>query len=122
MGGEMVPHIRIEEVLVRILEERGVEETEPMVAVTAVPDPKKGERLVVLHRTLPIPIAELLRTLEASGMPNLWLPSSDSFFEVEKIPLLGSGKLDLKSLREKALEFVANEKGATRIVQAQASA
>jgi acyl-[acyl-carrier-protein]-phospholipid O-acyltransferase/long-chain-fatty-acid--[acyl-carrier-protein] ligase len=55
-------------------------------------------------------------------MPNLWLPSSDSFFEVEKIPLLGSGKLDLKSLREKALEFVANEKGATRIVQAQASA
>lgn len=122
MGGEMVPHIRIEEVLVRILEERGVEETEPMVAVTAVPDPKKGERLVVLHRTLPISVAELLRKLEASGMPNLWLPSSDSFFAVEKIPLLGSGKLDLKSLRERALEFVANEKGGSRLAQPQASA
>jgi acyl-[acyl-carrier-protein]-phospholipid O-acyltransferase/long-chain-fatty-acid--[acyl-carrier-protein] ligase len=39
-----------------------------------------------------------------SGLPNLWLPSKDSFLEVEEIPVLGTGKLDLKRLQSVALE------------------
>ena len=45
IGGEMVPHIKIEESLNQIL---GATE-EMLAAVTAVPDAKKGERLIVLH-------------------------------------------------------------------------
>ena len=39
----------------------------------------------------------------ASGLPNLFLPSEDSFLEVSAIPELGSGKLDLKTLKDVAL-------------------
>src|SRR5438876_1645523 len=47
IGGEMIPHIKVEETLHELA---GL--TEQSFAVTCVPDPKKGERLVVLH-TLP---------------------------------------------------------------------
>ncbi len=43
IGGEMVPHIRIEEKLHEL-----ADVTEQVFAVTALPDEKKGERLVVL--------------------------------------------------------------------------
>ena len=45
IGGEMVPHIKVEEQLHEI-----AGATEQKFVVTAVPDGKKGERLVVLHR------------------------------------------------------------------------
>ena len=47
IGGEMVPHVKVEE---KLHEALGT--TEIVFAVCGVPDPKKGERLVVLH-TLP---------------------------------------------------------------------
>ena len=49
IGGEMVPHIRVEEAIRQVL---GLDEDELKVAVTAVPDAKKGERLVVLYTEL----------------------------------------------------------------------
>ena len=70
------------------------------LAVTSVPDPKKGERLVVLHTGLAQSPQELCRALAALGLPPLWIPSPDSFCRVEELPLLGSGKLDLKRLKE----------------------
>jgi acyl-[acyl-carrier-protein]-phospholipid O-acyltransferase/long-chain-fatty-acid--[acyl-carrier-protein] ligase len=41
--------------------------------------------------------------LQAAGLPNLFIPSSDSFIQVEQIPLLGTGKLDLRGIKEVAL-------------------
>jgi len=38
----------------------------------------------------------LLRT----DLPRLWVPSSDDFFEIPELPVLGSGKLDLDRLKE----------------------
>jgi acyl-[acyl-carrier-protein]-phospholipid O-acyltransferase/long-chain-fatty-acid--[acyl-carrier-protein] ligase len=38
---------------------------------------------------------EICDKLSESGLPNLWQPSADSFLEVEAIPVLGSGKIDL---------------------------
>ncbi len=54
IGGEMVPHLRIEEILQELI---GMDEEGGMlnVAVTSVPDRKKGERLVVLHTQLSNP-------------------------------------------------------------------
>ena len=107
IGGEMVPHIRIEQELARMIEEAGDDdEAGIQVAVSAVPDARKGERLIVLHRTMPgsITIDSLLQGLSDAGLPNIWIPSSDSFLEVEEIPLLGTGKMDLKGVSTMALE------------------
>lgn len=103
IGGEMVPHIKIEQLLEHMLDEDD-EDPEPKIAVTAVPDEKKGERIVVLHRPLKVPVDEILQNLSDSDLPNLWLPAQDSFCEVEKIPQLGTGKLDLKAVKELAME------------------
>jgi acyl-[acyl-carrier-protein]-phospholipid O-acyltransferase/long-chain-fatty-acid--[acyl-carrier-protein] ligase len=102
IGGEMVPHLRVEEEIVRVLDLD--EEAQPSVAVTGVPDPKKGERLVVLYTALALDPQEVCRRLSQAGLPPLWIPSPDSFRRVEEIPLLGTGKLDLRRLKETALE------------------
>jgi acyl-[acyl-carrier-protein]-phospholipid O-acyltransferase/long-chain-fatty-acid--[acyl-carrier-protein] ligase len=103
IGGEMVPHIRIEEVLNTLLAN---EEGELLRAVvTAVPDAKKGERLVVLHTVIDKTPGELRKALAESGLPNIYIPSEDSFHEIEEIPVLGTGKLDLRGLKRTALEI-----------------
>jgi acyl-[acyl-carrier-protein]-phospholipid O-acyltransferase/long-chain-fatty-acid--[acyl-carrier-protein] ligase len=79
------------------------DEPEIACAVTAVPDEKKGERLIVLHKPMKKPVREVLDRLQAAGLPNLFIPSSDSFIQVEQIPLLGTGKLDLRGIKEVAL-------------------
>jgi acyl-[acyl-carrier-protein]-phospholipid O-acyltransferase/long-chain-fatty-acid--[acyl-carrier-protein] ligase len=103
IGGEMVPHIRIEEAINQIC---GFDEDEVHVAVTAVPDEKKGERLVVLHTGLPRAPEELCRALIEKGLPPIWVPSADSFRQVETVPVLGTGKLDLKRVKELAMEAI----------------
>ncbi|MEZ6057273.1 MAG: acyl-[ACP]--phospholipid O-acyltransferase [Planctomycetaceae bacterium] len=109
IGGEMVPHIRIEEELLRLTADSECDDDDAMIrlVVTAVPDPAKGERLVVLHRPLSCSVEEALRRLSEAGLPNLWLPSKDSFREVPDIPLLGTGKLDLRAVKQLALDLFA---------------
>jgi acyl-[acyl-carrier-protein]-phospholipid O-acyltransferase/long-chain-fatty-acid--[acyl-carrier-protein] ligase len=107
IGGEMVPHVRIEEVLVEVLHLE--DEEDIRLAVTGVPDPRKGERVVVLHTGLDESPEAVCRKLAAAGLPPLWIPSPESFCQVESLPLLGSGKLDLKQLKEMALERFAAE-------------
>jgi acyl-[acyl-carrier-protein]-phospholipid O-acyltransferase/long-chain-fatty-acid--[acyl-carrier-protein] ligase len=101
IGGEMVPHIRVEEELHKIV---GHQEDQLALAVTAVPDARKGERLVVLYTELPMEIDEICARLAESGLPNLWIPSPDSFWQVDEIPVLGTGKLDLRGLQRAARE------------------
>jgi acyl-[acyl-carrier-protein]-phospholipid O-acyltransferase / long-chain-fatty-acid--[acyl-carrier-protein] ligase len=103
IGGEMVPHIRIEEELNKAIEDPDSDDTSVKLAVTAVPDAKKGERLIVLHKPLSKPVDELINALSEAGLPNIWLPSADSFLEVDEIPLLGTGKLDLRGVKEAAM-------------------
>jgi acyl-[acyl-carrier-protein]-phospholipid O-acyltransferase/long-chain-fatty-acid--[acyl-carrier-protein] ligase len=99
IGGEMVPHLRIEEALNRML---SIDEDRIKLVVTAVPDARRGERLVVLHTGLDQPPDAIRRHLASVGLPPLWIPSQDSFFQVEAIPVLGTGKLDLKRVEELA--------------------
>jgi acyl-[acyl-carrier-protein]-phospholipid O-acyltransferase/long-chain-fatty-acid--[acyl-carrier-protein] ligase len=101
IGGEMVPHIHIEELLQTIL---APEEEKPVVAVTAVPDQRKGERLIVLHLPTDKSVDQIVKELTTRGLPNLWIPANDSFFEVAEIPVLGTGKLDLQGVKELAQE------------------
>ena len=108
IGGEMVPHIRIEEELIRMIDTED-EEEEPTVkvAVTSVPHEQKGERIIVLHKAMTVSVDDLRQGLSDAGLPNLWIPSADSFVEVEEIPLLGTGKLDLRGIKLKAEEMFA---------------
>jgi acyl-[acyl-carrier-protein]-phospholipid O-acyltransferase/long-chain-fatty-acid--[acyl-carrier-protein] ligase len=102
LGGEMVPHLRVEEALVKTL---NLNEDQIRMVVTAVTDPKKGERLIVLHTGLAMTPEQICRKL-AGELPLLWIPSPDSFVRVEAIPVLGSGKLDLCGVRRLAEQRV----------------
>jgi acyl-[acyl-carrier-protein]-phospholipid O-acyltransferase / long-chain-fatty-acid--[acyl-carrier-protein] ligase len=103
IGGEMVPHIRVEEKLHELLGS-----AEQLFVVAAVPDAQRGERLVVLHKDGP-DIDALLAKLKVSDLPKLWMPDKAAFHAVPEFPLLGSGKLDFQKLKAEArrLEGVA---------------
>jgi acyl-[acyl-carrier-protein]-phospholipid O-acyltransferase/long-chain-fatty-acid--[acyl-carrier-protein] ligase len=98
IGGEMVPHIRVEEAIAEVLGET----EERACVVTGVPDEQRGERLVVLHRP-GVDIRGLCQALQSSGLPKLWLPRPDAFVEVGEFPVLGTGKLDLRRVKELAV-------------------
>ena len=101
IGGEMVPHIKVEDILQELA---GV--TEQSFVVTAVPDEKKGERLVVLHTLDESKLEDCLEKLGHSDLPALWRPRKDQFVRVENLPYLGTGKLDLRKARGLALEMM----------------
>jgi len=104
IGGEMVPHLGIEEALGKII---AGDEEELRAAVTAVPDERKGERLIVIYTKLDKTPDQIRQAMSEAGLPNIWIPSPDSFCQVEEIPVLGTGKLDLKGLKDLALERFA---------------
>jgi acyl-[acyl-carrier-protein]-phospholipid O-acyltransferase/long-chain-fatty-acid--[acyl-carrier-protein] ligase len=100
IGGEMVPHQKVEDQLHEI-----AGTSDRHFVVTAVPDESKGERLVVLH--LPfngIDTRKLWQELSSRGLPNLWVPRERDFYTIPELPILGSGKVDLKKIKEIALE------------------
>ena len=105
IGGEMVPHLKIEE---KLQELAGAAET--MFVVAGVPDEKKGERLVVLHRLAANDLPACLEKFAACDLPNLWKPKADAFFRVENFPLLGTGKLDLREVKDIATKLATTVK------------
>lgn len=70
-----------------------------------MPDEKKGERIVVLHRLAEADLAACLEKFAACDLPNLWKPKADAFHHVENFPLLGTGKLDLRAVKELAAKL-----------------
>jgi acyl-[acyl-carrier-protein]-phospholipid O-acyltransferase/long-chain-fatty-acid--[acyl-carrier-protein] ligase len=106
IGGEMVPHIKVEE---KLHELAGV--TEHTFVVTSAADEKKGERLVVLHKLADDQLAACLEKLTACDLPNLWKPKADAFVWVESFPLLGTGKLDLRKVKELAGQMASTTDG-----------
>jgi acyl-[acyl-carrier-protein]-phospholipid O-acyltransferase / long-chain-fatty-acid--[acyl-carrier-protein] ligase len=113
IGGELVPHGMVEEALTEIV---GVDdEGGPKVVVVSVPDPERGERLVVIHTPLGRRPADLRAALGKAGLPNLFIPDTDSFLEVEELPTLGTGKLDLRPIKRLAESRFAPTPGKTPI-------
>jgi acyl-[acyl-carrier-protein]-phospholipid O-acyltransferase/long-chain-fatty-acid--[acyl-carrier-protein] ligase len=97
IAGEMVPHLGVESA---IMEVTGVDEHH--VAVTGLPDSKHGERICVLHTDLGMSPDDVYKALLAKGIPRLWIPSVCDFIPVDEIPITGTGKVDLRRLRELA--------------------
>jgi acyl-[acyl-carrier-protein]-phospholipid O-acyltransferase / long-chain-fatty-acid--[acyl-carrier-protein] ligase len=102
IGGEMVPHIRIEEKLHEL-----AETAEQVFAVTAVPDEKKGERIVVVHTLPDTKLQPVLEKLAQCDLPALWKPKANQFVHVDAIPVLGTGKMDLRGIKTLAARLAA---------------
>jgi acyl-[acyl-carrier-protein]-phospholipid O-acyltransferase/long-chain-fatty-acid--[acyl-carrier-protein] ligase len=100
IGGEMVPHTKVEEKLQELADAQ-----EQVFAVTGGPDEKKGERLLVLHTLNEDLLQDCIARLGQTGLPNLWLPRPQAFFKVDAIPYLGTGKLDLRKVRQLATQL-----------------
>ncbi|MBU6434002.1 MAG: AMP-binding protein, partial [Nitrospirae bacterium] len=99
IGGEMVPHGQVEEALHQAL---GVDTQ--VFAVTGIPDEYKGEQLAVLHILDEARIPGIVAKLAATGLPNLFIPPRNNFVRVEALPVLGTGKMDLRRLKQIAME------------------
>jgi len=104
IGGEMVPHGTIEE---HLQDCSGIEER--AFAVCGVPDEKKGERLMVLTTLPASAVPEILTAMGKLGLPSLFVPKKNQFVQIEALPVLGTGKLDLRGVKRMCLE-AAGEK------------
>ena len=107
IGGEMVSHTAVEEDIKKYAGKLINQKIIGLV-VTAMPDEKKGERLVVLYEPEVGQIEEIKSATASSPMPNLWKPAPRNWFCVEKIPILGTGKLDLGSVKKMASELAGS--------------
>ena len=99
----MVPHETVEAAINKAL---GLdEETERKVAVVGLPDEKKGESIALLStiagEALEQEAIDLRYRLLDQGIPSLWCPKQ--IIPVEQIPILASGKLDIKACENLAL-------------------
>lgn len=100
IAGEMVPHETVEENLVKAL---GLEnESARRIAIVGIPDIEKGEALILISSIPGGPesqeILDLRYRLLERGMPPLWVPRK--MIRVSEIPVLASGKLDVRACEE----------------------
>ena len=97
IAGEMVPHEMVEK---KILEALQLDtHSERVLAIMSVPDEAKGEALVLLS-SVAIDLQQLRAALREAEVPNLWAPRT--IRQVDAIPMLASGKLDLGKCKELA--------------------
>jgi len=96
IAGEMVPHMKIEEYI------QGLLDPQHTCAVTAIPDESRGERLVVFYTDPDLAAADLWERLCRSELPRLWLPKREDIRFIASIPSLGTGKVDLRAVRQLA--------------------
>jgi acyl-[acyl-carrier-protein]-phospholipid O-acyltransferase / long-chain-fatty-acid--[acyl-carrier-protein] ligase len=99
IGGEMVPHEAVEQKIIDLLGFSGKDER--VVAIVGVQDQAKGEALILLAAA-DVDLAQLRDKLREAGVPNLWIPKKVQ--RVESIPVLASGKLDLKRCQDLAAQ------------------
>jgi acyl-[acyl-carrier-protein]-phospholipid O-acyltransferase/long-chain-fatty-acid--[acyl-carrier-protein] ligase len=98
IAGEMVPHMRIEEEIQSIIGDHYSN------IVTSVPDDAKGERLVAFYTDPSTAPQQLWDRLSATDLPKLWVPKRDDLRHIDAIPTLGTGKTDLRAVRQLALK------------------
>jgi acyl-[acyl-carrier-protein]-phospholipid O-acyltransferase/long-chain-fatty-acid--[acyl-carrier-protein] ligase len=103
IGGEMVPHGKSEEDLAGL---PGVD----ACIVTALPDSQRGERLIALYTSTDgATPTDLWSALSATDLPRLWVPKPQNLFRIESLPLLATGKVDLRGAKQLAHSLVPSE-------------
>jgi acyl-[acyl-carrier-protein]-phospholipid O-acyltransferase/long-chain-fatty-acid--[acyl-carrier-protein] ligase len=107
IAGEMVPHLKIEEALHEILGDQ------PCV-VLGIPDEQRGERLTLLYTQPETTPSQVWQRLSETNLPRLWIPKRENIYVVDAIPTLGTGKLDFRGAKTRAIELA----GASRSSEA----
>lgn len=97
IGGEMVPHEAVEAAVNKVL---GLDrETDRKITIVGIPDEKKGEAILLLSTiasdALEQETLDIRYKLLDEGLPSLWCPKQ--ILSVDSIPVLASGKLDIKA-------------------------
>jgi len=100
LAGEMISHSAVEEALQKAL---GC--TPDKLAVTGISDDKKGEKLIVVYVNELGSPEDFQDTVRSMDIPNLWKPNQNAWVAVDKLPTLGTGKLDLKGLKSVATKM-----------------
>ena len=95
IAGEMVPLDNVEALLAAGMPD------DIELAVAAVPDEGRGERLVVLHTGFTGEWNTIMIRLE--GQPGIWKPRIKDVYQVAALPKLGTGKRDLAGLKALAI-------------------
>ncbi len=96
IGGEMVSLGLVEQEINKIISE------EEKIAVTAIPDEKKGEAVVLLFEG-ERQIDDVMHAIGTLGMNPLFVPAKA--YKVDEIPVLGTGKADFKGAKKLAQEL-----------------
>jgi acyl-[acyl-carrier-protein]-phospholipid O-acyltransferase / long-chain-fatty-acid--[acyl-carrier-protein] ligase len=102
IAGEMVSH----EIIEKLINEADKSEYRT-IFVSDIKDDKKGEKLIVMYTELNTSINKINMYLKNQGLPNLWIPKQVNYYKVDKIPILGSGKLDLLKLKKLAVSVAS---------------
>jgi len=102
VGGEMVSLAAIEAMAADIW-------TGAISVVVAVPDARKGERLVLVTTDTTANRDAILKAIKAQGRSELMLPAEVMI--VDKVPLLGSGKPDFVATKALVEKRIAEKAG-----------
>jgi acyl-[acyl-carrier-protein]-phospholipid O-acyltransferase/long-chain-fatty-acid--[acyl-carrier-protein] ligase len=109
VAGEMVPLDNVESAIsaeaFRRLPPTPDAAALPEIAVAAVPDAGKGERLVILHTGLDLDWNAVIEA--CADLPPIWRPKARDAYAVAAIPRLGTGKRDLGGVKKLAAEVTA---------------
>ncbi len=97
LAGEMISHSAVEQALQEAL---GIQPNQ--LAVTGARDAKKGEKLIVVYTQELGDSAAFQEKIREAPIPNLWKPDPRNWMPVEALPVLGTGKVDLKGLKQLA--------------------
>lgn len=93
ISGEMVSLTAVEEALDGAFPQY---EMRFAIAVIAIPDPDKGERLIAVSNEPRLTLEEVRAAIKAKGLPNLSVPREVR--SVREIPKLGTGKINHRQL------------------------
>ena len=100
VGGEMISLAVVENCASAIWPDN-------MHAAAAIPDPRKGEQIVLLSDTDAVNRPDMLAWAQNHGVSELSVPRK--VFKVDEIPVLGTGKIDYGNVTKLALELAGVE-------------
>lgn len=101
VAGEMVSLGLVESEISKVIGE------DNQISISALPDEKKGEKLVLLLEG-EMEIEKLQELIKSIELNPLFIPSE--YFKVDKLPKLGTGKTDFKGVKKLALSLISNHK------------
>ncbi len=100
IGGEMISLTAVEQLLSKLY-------PDAVQGIVAVPDPKKGEKLVLITTKQDTDLSEIRTYIKEQGFNELGSPSL--FIYVKEPPVLGSGKFDYITAQKIAEQQIVSE-------------